>query len=137
VSDVVFFGARVSKCASVRHSGDNVTGAGAGDDEQIHIDLRTIPAHVRSLVLTVTSFRGHALADVGSMFVRVVDSASGAECIRYDVADLSQSAKAQETGLIICRFTRAGGSSWQMEALCVPVAHATTYRGCVASFPLD
>jgi stress response protein SCP2 len=56
--DIVWFRQLQSKDGSIKHSGDNRTGAGEGDDEQIMVDLSRVPANVKSLVFTVNSFTG-------------------------------------------------------------------------------
>src|SRR3546814_13205292 len=56
--ETVWFQKLVSSDGSIRHSGDNLTGEGDGDDETISIDLTRLPSNVETLVLTVTSFRG-------------------------------------------------------------------------------
>ena len=55
--DVVWFRQLKSKDGSIVHTGDNRTGAGDGDDEQINVDLSNVPANVKSLVFTVNSLR--------------------------------------------------------------------------------
>ena len=64
VVDVVYFGQLRSKDGSITHSGDNLTGAGEGDDEIIRVNLTQVPSQVKSLVFTVSSFRGQTFEKV-------------------------------------------------------------------------
>lgn len=135
VVDAVYFGRLKSNCHNVRHSGDNLTGVGAGDDERIHVRLTSLPNHIHNVVFTVTSYRGQQLAKMKGMFVRLVNQVTNRECVRYDVGDLSTSANAGETGVVLCRIQRCGPSNrsvWNMQALCVPIAGARMYRDCEA-----
>ena len=62
--DAVWFGQLKSKDGSIWHSGDNRTGAGDGDDEVIHVDLTKVPPQVKSIVFTISSFRGQTFENV-------------------------------------------------------------------------
>jgi tellurium resistance protein TerZ len=70
--DIVWFRQLQSKDGSIKHSGDNRTGAGEGDDEQIIVDLSRIPANVKSLVFTVNSFTGQNFSQVENAYCRIV-----------------------------------------------------------------
>ena len=72
---------------ALRHGGDNLTGAGEGDDEQIHVDLQRMPAEVASLVFTITSFGGQKFTEVARAFCRLVDASTGQELVRYDLSN--------------------------------------------------
>ncbi len=74
--DTVYFGHLKSKDGSIVHTGDNRTGAGDGDDEQIIVDLDKVPANVKSLVFTVNSFTGQTFDSVENAYCRLVDSSS-------------------------------------------------------------
>jgi stress response protein SCP2 len=94
------------------HGGDNRTGKGDGDDEQIHVDLQKLPAEVAALVFTITSFRGHKFSDVANAFCRLVDAESGRELVRYDLSD-AQPASA----VLMAMLRRTTGDAWEMRAI--------------------
>ncbi|GAB3455641.1 TerD family protein [Massilia terrae] len=109
--DVVWFRQLKSRDGSIVHTGDNRTGAGDGDDEQIIVDLSRVPAAVRSLVFTVNSFTGQSFAQVENAFCRLVDSASGREVARYDL-----SVQGAHTAQIMAKLYRHNGE-WKMHAI--------------------
>ena len=89
--DFVFYGNLVHPSGSVQHMGDNLTGAGEGDDEQIKIDLSMIPANIQKIVFTVTIYdaenRKQNFGQVSNAFVRIVNEATGEELLRYDLGE--------------------------------------------------
>lgn len=97
---------------ALRHAGDNLTGRGEGDDEQIHVDLSSLPAQVSSLVFTITSYRGQKFTEVANAFCRLVDAATGQELVRYDLSD-SQPASA----VLMAMLRRAPTGTWEMRAI--------------------
>jgi stress response protein SCP2 len=97
---------------ALRHAGDNLTGQGEGDDEQIHVDLQRLPAEVTSLVFTITSFRKHKFTEVRNAFCRLVDAASGAELVRYNLSEAKPS-----TGVIMAMLRRTPAGPWEMRAV--------------------
>lgn len=109
--DVVWFRQLTSKDGSIRHSGDNLTGAGDGDDETIMIDLTKLPSDIETLVLTVTSFRGQTFDKVENAFGRVIDLSNNKELARYKISD-----SGSYTGLILASLKRSGGE-WIYKAL--------------------
>ncbi|GAA5232485.1 TerD family protein [Massilia kyonggiensis] len=109
--DVVWFRQLKSRDGSVTHTGDNRTGAGDGDDEQIVVDLRTVPANVRSLVFTVNSFTGQNFSTVQNAFCRLFDTGSGKEIARYDL-----SVQGSHTAQIMAKLYRHNGE-WKMHAI--------------------
>jgi tellurium resistance protein TerZ len=111
VLDIVWFQQLVSRDGSIKHSGDNLTGEGDGDDETIAIDLTRLPSNVETLVLTVTSFRGQTFDKVQNAFGRVIDLASNKELARYDISD-----SGAYTGLILASLKRSGGE-WVYKAI--------------------
>ena len=88
-SDFIFYNNK--KGAGVEHLGDNRTGEGDGDDEQVKVDLSAIPADVKKLVIGVTihdaDSRGQSFGQVSNAFVRVVNQAGGSEIVRYDLSE--------------------------------------------------
>ena len=109
--DAVWFGQLKSKDGSLWHSGDNRTGAGDGDDEVIHVDLTKVPPQVKSIVFTMSSFRGQTFESVENAFCRVVDATSNTEIAKYNL-----SAKGNYTALIVAKVYRHNGA-WKMSAL--------------------
>ncbi|HEU5266404.1 MAG TPA: TerD family protein [Jatrophihabitans sp.] len=97
---------------ALRHAGDNITGRGEGDDEQIHIDLPGLPPQVASLVVTITSFKGQKFTEVANAYCRLVDADSGQELVRYN---LSESQPASAVIMAMLRRTVAG--TWEMRAI--------------------
>ena len=111
VVDTVWFQQLVSRDGSIRHSGDNLTGEGDGDDETIAINLATLPGGIETLVLTVNSFRGQTFDKVANAYGRVVDLKSNRELARYDISE-----SGSHTGIILASLKRSGGE-WQFKAL--------------------
>lgn len=109
--ETVWFQKLVSDDGSIRHSGDNLTGEGDGDDETISIDLTRLPSNVETLVLTVTSFRGQTFDKVKNAFGRVVDLTNDKELARYDISE-----SGSFTGLILSSLKRTGGE-WIYKAI--------------------
>ncbi len=112
--DVVSFTKLISDDGSVRHSGDNLTGQGDGDDEKINVDLSTVPDRVKSIVFTINSFRGQTFNDVKNCFARVVDTATNQEICIYKLAE-----KGAHTGMIMCKIYRHNGE-WKINAMGLP-----------------
>ncbi|MDF7675282.1 tellurium resistance TerZ family protein [Neisseriaceae bacterium ESL0693] len=108
--DVIWFVQLMSRCGSVIHSGDNLTGEGEGDDEVIHVDLNCLPPEVEYLVFTVNSFRGQTFNDVENAFCRVLDQ-SEKELAHYQLTE-----KGSHTGIIIASLCRNNGN-WDFTAL--------------------
>ena len=114
--DFVFYGNLKHKSGSVEHLGDNLTGAGEGDDEQIKIDLSKVPADVEKIDFTVTIYeaeeRKQNFGQVENAFIRVVNEATGEELIRYDLGeDFSI-----ETAVVIGELYRNKGE-WKFNAI--------------------
>ena len=109
--DVVWFRQLKSKDGSIVHTGDNRTGAGDGDDEQIIVDLRSVPPQVKSLVFTVNSFTGQNFSTVENAFCRIFDTNSGKEIARYDL-----SVQGSHTAQIMAKLYRHNGE-WKMHAI--------------------
>ncbi|ENV07697.1 MULTISPECIES: TerD family protein [Acinetobacter] len=124
VLDVVYFGQLQSKDGSIHHSGDNLTGEGDGDDEVIRVNLNQIPAQVKSLVFTVSSFRGQTFEKVENAFCRLVDQSSNQEIASYKL-----SSQGAHTGLIIAKIYRHN-DAWKMHAIGENV-HGRTFQDIV------
>jgi len=109
--DVVFFRQLKSKDGSIVHSGDNRTGAGDGDDEQIAVTLSEVPANVRSIVFTVNSFTGQSFEQVENAYCRLINSADGREVARFNL-----SVQGSHSAQIMAKLYRHEGE-WKMHAI--------------------
>ena len=109
VVDTVWFQKLTSDDGSIRHSGDNLTGEGDGDDEVILVELAKLPAQVEYLAFTVNSFRGQSFNDVENAFCRVVDQANK-ELARYELKE-----QGAHTGIVIASLRRNNGQ-WDFTA---------------------
>lgn len=109
--DVVFFNHLRSEDGSVQHSGDNRTGDGDGDDEQIAVALNRVPADIKSLVFTVSNYTGQDFSQVENAFCRLINGDNGQEIARYDL-----SAQGNHTAQIMAKVYRHNGE-WKMHAI--------------------
>ncbi len=89
--EFIFYGNLAHASGAVKHMGDNRTGDGEGDDEQIEVDLSKVPANIEKIAFTVTIYdseiRHQNFGQVSNAFIRLVDEASGAEIVRYDLGE--------------------------------------------------
>ena len=114
--DFVFYGNLKHKSGAVEHMGDNLTGKGEGDDEEIKIDLSKVPADIEKIDFTVTIYeaeeRKQNFGQVENAFIRVVNAVTGEELIRYDLGeDFSI-----ETAVVIGELYRNKGE-WKFNAI--------------------
>lgn len=109
--DAIWFKQLASRDGSIRHTGDNRTGAGDGDDEQIVVDLASVPAQVKFLVFTVNSFTGQNFSQIENAFCRIVNASNGAEVARYQL-----SCNGTHTAQIMAKVYRHN-DEWKMHAL--------------------
>ena len=90
-SHLVYYGNMKSPEGCVEHAGDNLTGAGAGDDESIKIDLSKLPADCEKITFVVTihegESRGQNFGQVKNAFVRVYDPSTNEEILKYDLGE--------------------------------------------------
>lgn len=89
--DVVYYGNLSHQSGSVRHCGDNLTGAGEGDDEQIIVELERVPREYSKIVFVVTIYqaqqRKQNFGMIENAFIRIVDAESGKELCRYNLSE--------------------------------------------------
>lgn len=128
--DFIFFNNLQGGAGSVVHTGDNLTGEGAGDDEVIKIDLPNVPATIEKVAFTITIHDAEARAQnfgqVSNSYVRIVDEATGTELIRYDLGeDFSI-----ETAIVVGELYRHNGE-WKFNAI------GSGYQGGLASLVRD
>lgn len=114
--DFIFYNNTVSLDGSINHLGDNRTGDGDGDDEQVTVKLSLVDTNIDKIVITVTihdyDVRGQNFGQVENAFVRLVDEDTGQEILRYDLGeDFSI-----ETGVVFCEVYRHG-IDWKFNAV--------------------
>ena len=114
--EFIFYGNLEHKSGAVKHMGDNLTGEGEGDDEQILVDLTKIPANVTRIAFTVTIYeaesRNQNFGQVSNSYIRIVDESSGRELIHYDLGeDFSI-----ETAVVVGELYRHNGE-WKFNAI--------------------
>ncbi|MEV0635604.1 TerD family protein [Streptomyces sp. NPDC050619] len=110
--DSCYFGKLSIVNGAIKHSGDNLTGEGGGDDEVIVVDLGRLPQEVTGLVFTVNSFTGQKFTQVAKAYCRLLDAATGEELVRFDLT----SAEAQ-TGVLMAKMIKQFSGEWEMTAL--------------------
>ncbi|VVN70622.1 TerD family protein [Pseudomonas fluorescens] len=115
-ADFVFYNQLKSTDGSVEHTGDNRTGAGDGDDEVLKVDLSRVPADVDKVVFIVTihdaDARKQNFGQVGGSFIRVVNEVTGAEVVRYDLAEDAST----QTAMVFAELYR-NGAEWKFRAI--------------------
>jgi len=111
IADVVYYGQLQSKDGSVQHQGDNLTGAGEGDDEVMLVDLTRVPAHVTTVMFIVTSYKGHTFEQVKNAFCRLIDGTIDTELARYTLQG-----GMPFTGMVMAKVYRQG-SEWKLQAI--------------------
>lgn len=114
--DFVFYNNLIHPSGSIEHLGDNLTGDGDGDDEQIKLDLAAIPKEIHRINFTVTIHeaeeRGQNFGQVSNAFVRVLDADNDKELLRYDLGeDFSV-----ETAIVVAEIYRYKGE-WKFNAI--------------------
>ena len=115
-ADFVFYNNLKHASGSVMHLGDNLTGSGEGDDEQIKVDLTKVPANIDKIDFTVTIYdadvRQQNFGQVSNAFIHIVDEVTNQELIRYDLGeDFSI-----ETAVVVGELYRKNGE-WKFNAI--------------------
>lgn len=119
--DFIFYGNLKSSDGSVRHTGDNLTGEGDGDDEVLIIDFSKVPADIQKIAITVTIYdapaRGQNFGQVSNAYVRVARMANendmvGTEVLKFDLAEEFSI----ETALVVCEIYKNNGE-WKFNAV--------------------
>ena len=114
--EFIFYGNLEHSSGAVKHMGDNLTGEGDGDDEQIEVDLSKVPANIEKIAFTVTIYdaetRHQNFGQVSNAFCRIVDESTGAELVRFDLGeDFSI-----ETAIVVGELYKHNGE-WKFNAL--------------------
>ncbi|MEU3281479.1 TerD family protein [Streptomyces antibioticus] len=110
--DSCYFGKLSIVGGAIKHSGDNLTGEGGGDDEVIAVDLGRLPQEVSGLVFTVNSFSGQKFTEIAKAYCRLVDAASGEELVRFDLTGAEP-----QTGVMMAKLIRQYSGEWEMTAM--------------------
>jgi tellurium resistance protein TerD len=114
--DFIFYNNLKHASGAVEHMGDNRTGDGDGDDEQIKVNLLEIPNNIQKLAFTVTIdgavARKQNFGQVSNSYVRVVDEDTGNEILKYDLGE----DYSVETALTVCEIYRNNGE-WKFSAV--------------------
>ena len=114
--EFVFYGNLEYASGAVKHMGDNLTGEGDGDDEQIEVSLAKIPSNVERIAFTVTIYdaepRRQNFGQVSNSYIRIVDADTDSELIRYDLGeDFSI-----ETAVVVGELYKHNGE-WKFNAI--------------------
>jgi stress response protein SCP2 len=123
--DSCYFGKLSIVNGAIKHSGDNLTGEGGGDDEVIVVDLGRLPQDVTGLVFTVNSFSGQKFTEVAKAYCRLLDAATGEELVRFDLTNAEP-----QTGVIMAKLIKQFSGEWEMTAL-GDFVKSRTVRGMV------
>ena len=115
-SHFVFFNNLQSPDGAIQHSGDNLTGEGAGDDEQIRVNLAALPADLDKIVFPVSIYdaesRGQNFGQVRNAFIRIVNQADDTEIARYDLSEDAST----ETAMVFGELYR-NNDEWKFRAV--------------------
>lgn len=114
--DFVFYSNLKHQSGAVEHMGDNRTGEGEGDDEQIMVELSKVPSNISKIAFTATIYeadeRHQNFGQVSNAYIRIMDESSGQELIRYDLGeDFSI-----ETAVVVGEIYKHG-SEWKFNAI--------------------
>ena len=114
--EFIFYGNLEHTSGAVKHMGDNLTGEGAGDDEQIEVDLSLVPANIEKIAFTVTNYdaenRHQNFGQVSNAYCRIVDENTNEELIRFDLGeDFSI-----ETAVVVGELYKHNGE-WKFNAI--------------------
>ena len=123
--DSCYFGKLTILGGSIKHSGDNLTGEGAGDDEVIVVDLGRLPADATGLVFTVNSFSGQKFTEVAKAYCRLIDATTGEELVRFDLTGAEP-----QTGVMMAKLIKQFSGEGEMTAM-GDFVKSRTVRGMV------
>ncbi|MEU9265448.1 TerD family protein [Streptomyces sp. NPDC048251] len=110
--DSCYFGKLSIVNGAIKHSGDNLTGEGGGDDEVIVVDLGRLPQEVTGLVFTVNSFSGQKFTEVAKAYCRLLDASTGEELVRFDLTGAEP-----QTGVLMAKLIKQFSGEWEMTAM--------------------
>lgn len=117
--DVVYYGQLMHRSGAIRHCGDNLTGAGDGDDEQIIVELTKVPAEYSKIVFVVTIYqareRKQHFGMIKNAFIRIVDADTGKELCKYNLSENYEG----KTAMVFGEVYRYNGE-WKFGAIGEP-----------------
>jgi tellurium resistance protein TerD len=112
----IFFNNKVTPDGTVEHTGDNLTGEGEGDDEQVKVNLAGMAPEADKIVFMVSIYegdtKGQSFGQVRNAFIRVVNAADNKELARYDLSEDAST----ETAMVFGEVYR-NGSDWKFRAV--------------------
>jgi stress response protein SCP2 len=126
--DLAFYNNLATRDGSVVHEGDNLTGAGDGDDESLTVDLDRVHGPVDTIVLLVSSYQGHSLTWLNRAYCRVTDAAGS------ELATIRISGGPDTTGLVLATLKRAE-AGWTLRAVAEGVAITVPTQGLAKLYP--
>jgi tellurium resistance protein TerD len=133
-NDFVFYGNLATSDGSVEHQGDNLTGEGEGDDEQIKVHLANVAADVDKIVFPVSIYdaekRSQSFGQVRNAYIRITNEAGGAELARYDLTEDAST----ETAMLFGELYRNSGE-WKFRA--VGQGYQSGLRGIALDFGVN
>ncbi len=115
-TDFIFYGNLEHQSGAVKHMGDNLTGEGDGDDEQIEVDLSMVPGNIEKIAFTVTIYdaekRRQNFGQVSNAYIHILDTATNTELLRFDLGeDFSI-----ETAVVVGELYKHNGE-WKFNAI--------------------
>ena len=114
--DFIFYGNLEHESGAVKHMGDNLTGEGDGDDEQIEVDLSLVPGNIEKIAFTVTIYEAESrrqnFGQVSNAYIHIMDTATNTELLRFDLGeDFSI-----ETAVVVGELYKHNGE-WKFNAI--------------------
>ena len=114
--DFIFYGNLEHESGAVKHMGDNLTGEGDGDDEQIEVDLSLVPGNIEKIAFTVTIYEAESrrqnFGQVSNAYIHIMDTATNTELLRFDLGeDFSI-----ETAVVVGELYKNNGE-WKFNAI--------------------
>lgn len=113
--EIVYYGHLASKDGSTQHGGDNLTGQGDGDDEQIFLQLHKVSENIHHIAVMINSYSSQKFSEIENVHCRLVDNTNNQEVVRYNMQDKGGS----NTALLMGVFSRRGSNpaeGWDFRA---------------------
>lgn len=130
---VVYYGNLKHSSGAIVHQGDNLTGAGDGDDEQIMVDISRLPSNVGKVVFTVNIYdartKGQHFGMIENAFIRLVNMENNQEICRYNLSENYNNM----TGLVVGEIYRKG-SEWKFNAIGQPIKEASRLDALISLY---
>ena len=132
-SSVVYFGNLRHPSGAIVHQGDNLTGAGEGDDEQIMVDIKSLPANIYKVIFTVNIYdankRGQHFGMIENAFIRLVDMEKNQEICRFNLSENYNNM----TGLVVGEIYRRG-NEWKFNAIGQAIREASRLDALISMY---